>query len=99
MSTKLYEAHYSAPSTASGLQRELSRIMTAAVINTHFRQMLLNNPAKALSVGYGGEAFQLENEERRRISAIQATSLADFARQMTQVQSTGMVSSAYAPAD
>lgn len=63
-------------------EREYSRIMTAAVINERFRKLLLSNPSLALKNGYGGEAFNLESEESERISAIKATSLAEFARQM-----------------
>jgi len=68
------------------LQQECSRILTAAVINSHFRQMLLSNPAKALATGYAGEAFHLANDEQNRLGSIRASSLADFARQMAQVQ-------------
>lgn len=63
-------------------EREYSRIMTAAVVNERFRKLLLSNPSLALKSGYGGEAFNLESEESERISAIKATSLAEFARQM-----------------
>lgn len=63
-------------------EREYSRIMTAAVVNERFRKLLLSNPSLALKSGYGGEAFYLESEESERISAIKATSLAEFARQM-----------------
>lgn len=63
-------------------EREYSRIMTAAVVNEKFRKLLLSNPSLAIKSGYGGEAFNLESEESERISAIKATSLAEFARQM-----------------
>jgi len=64
---------------------EYSRILSAAVINSHFRQMLLNDPAKAISNGYSGEQFDINSEEKVRLSAIRATSLADFAAQLSQV--------------
>ena len=38
---------------------EYSRILTAAVINLQFRQLLLANPGKAIERGYGGETFSL----------------------------------------
>jgi hypothetical protein len=63
-------------------EREYSRIMTAAVVNERFRKLLLSNPSLAIKTGYGGEAFNLESEESERISAIKATSLAEFASQM-----------------
>ena len=63
-------------------EREYSRIMTAAVVNEKFRHLLLSNPGLALKNGYGGEAFCLAVEESDRISAIKASTLAEFARQM-----------------
>lgn len=68
-------------SAASG--REISRLLTAAVINQSFCNLLLTNPASALAKGYNGEAFRLEREERDRVISIQARSLADFALQLT----------------
>jgi hypothetical protein len=65
-------------------QQEISRILTAAVINTRFRQMLLSNPAGAIAMGFGGEAFHLGNETRQYLASIQATSLADFASQLVR---------------
>ena len=64
---------------------EYSRILSAAVINSHFRHMLLNDPVKAISNGYSGEQFNINNEEKVRLSVIRATSLADFAAQLSQV--------------
>ena len=65
-------------------QQEYSRILTAAVINLQFRQLLLSNPAKAIDAGYNGESFELAREEKKRVAAIRATSLADFATQLSQ---------------
>ena len=64
---------------------EYSRILSAAVINSHFRQMLLNDPVKAISNGYSGEQFNINSEEKVRLSTIRATSLTDFAAQLAQV--------------
>ncbi|MCD6577146.1 MAG: hypothetical protein J7K66_03930 [Anaerolineaceae bacterium] len=66
-------------------EKEYSRILLAAVINSHFRRMLLNNPAKAISNGYSDEQFDINSEEKARLSTIQATSLADFAAQLSQI--------------
>lgn len=71
--------------------QEYSRILTAAVINIQFRQLLLANPGKAIESGYGGETFALAREEKKRVSEIHATSLADFASQLSRVME-------YAPA-
>ena len=64
---------------------EYSRLLSAAVINHQFRQMLISNPIEAISHGYSGEHFDIDGEEKKRISTIQATSLADFASQLSQV--------------
>ena len=63
-------------------QQEISRILTAAVINESFRKLLLANPDQALSNGYRGVPFHLANEERTRLAAIRASSLAEFAAQI-----------------
>jgi hypothetical protein len=80
-------------------QVELSRLISAAVINEKFCRTLLDNPAKALVAGYGGESFHLPSEEKARISSIRATSLADFARQLTQIPESGHVPMTYCAGD
>ena len=65
-------------------RQEISRILTAAVINENFRKLLLANPDKALTSGYRGEPFHGAKEERVRLAAIRATSLAEFAAQIPQ---------------
>jgi hypothetical protein len=68
-------------SAANG--HEINRLLTAAVINKRFRALLLNDPARALATGFNGENFRLAKEERERVLAIKAQSLADFANQLT----------------
>lgn len=58
---------------------EISRIMTAAVVNLRFRQALLANPLLAIKNGYGDEHFHLEEEQIKRLANIHAISLEDFA--------------------
>jgi hypothetical protein len=64
---------------------EYSRILSAAVINTKFREMLLSDPVKAISNGYSGEQFDLDREDQNRLATIHATSLAEFAAQLSQI--------------
>lgn len=72
-------------SAVNAFQRqEISRILTAAVINESFRKLLLSNPDQALTKGYRGEPFHLAKEERVRVAAIRASSLAEFAAQLPQ---------------
>lgn len=63
-------------------QPEVSRLLTAAVINAGFRSMLLADPAKAIASGYHGERFQLGSYETEQVSSIHASTLADFAAQL-----------------
>jgi hypothetical protein len=67
--------------------KELSRLLTAAVVNQRFCNLLLTNPATALAIGYNGESFRLGKEEHDLILSIQAKTLADFARQLTSPRS------------
>lgn len=66
-------------------QREISRLLTAAVINGSFRQALLDNPGKAISAGFGGEDFNIGTDVVNRLSSIHASSLAEFASQMVSL--------------
>ena len=61
----------------------LSRVLAAAVINKKFRNLLLTRPEEALRKGFQGEKFQLSGRDRRRVLAIRAQNLADFALQLT----------------
>jgi hypothetical protein len=63
--------------------KELSRLISAAVVSREFCNLLLADPAVALATGYNGEAFHLAIEEQELITSIRATSLADFAQQLT----------------
>ncbi len=58
---------------------EISRIMTAAVVNVKFRQDLLSNPMHAIAHGFGEETFILEQEQAEQLSKIQAKTLEEFA--------------------
>ena len=89
----------SKPSYPSKPQSEISRILTAAVINARFRQMLLTNPVSAIAMGYGGEAFHLGNEEKNCLASIRATSLADFASQLARVEEIGKASPGFSAGD
>jgi len=53
------------------------------VINKGFRELLLSDPARALSQGYFGETFSLDFDQHARVLSIRADSLSDFARQIT----------------
>jgi hypothetical protein len=52
-------------SNGPSFEKESSRLLTAAVVNRRFRQMLLADPGRAVASGYGGEAFHLRSDERK----------------------------------
>ena len=64
---------------------EISRIVSAAVVNKHFCSKLLANPTSAISQGYCGEPFSLTAEQKERIGMIRENSLEGFAAQLAQL--------------
>ncbi len=58
---------------------EILKLLSAAVVNKKFRNLLLTNPKSALNSGYNGETFQLGEEERALVLSIKAKSLPEFA--------------------
>ena len=60
-------------------QEALNRLMSAALINRCYRELLLSEPAKALAVGFQGEIFQLSQEKQNLILAHQAQTLPELA--------------------
>ena len=85
---KMYPTYLPGRINTSIAANGLSRMMTAAVVNQKFRDLLLSNPAAAMSRGYLGEKFSLDSDERELVLSIQATSLTDFAQQLLQNRSS-----------
>lgn len=81
--TKLQDTAVSHASSGLSIGKGLSRLLTAAVVNREFCNLLLANPAMAVATGYNGEPFDLAAEEQELIFSIRATSLTDFAEQIT----------------
>ncbi len=82
--TQLAHSGASHASSDLTLGKGLCRLLTAAVVNREFCSLLLANPAMAVAIGYNGEPFDLAAEEQELIISINATSLADFAKQLTK---------------
>jgi hypothetical protein len=61
----------------------LNYLFAAAVVNSQFRKMLLEDPEEALQRGYLGEGFELSREERDRLTSAHAKSLTDLAKTLT----------------
>jgi hypothetical protein len=78
--TEMNMSTYPSSSTSG---QELSRLLTAAVVNKKFQKLLLTDPAIALASGFNGERFRLGSEEKDRVLSIHAQSLEDFASQLT----------------
>ena len=65
-----------------GKQSDLGYLFAAAVVNSQFRQLLLENPESALKNGYQGQPFELSLEEHDQVLSASACSLADLAKTM-----------------
>jgi hypothetical protein len=69
----------------SAVQRSgLHRLFTAAIVNSQFREKLLNEPEMALAGGYLGQPFALTEHERMVISTVRGRDLTDFAQKVNQ---------------
>ena len=77
--------HINAHQDLRKIHPEFSRILSAAVINRKFREMLLDNPNQAVSRGFNGESFNLSSKEKKELSSLKGLSLADFASQLAQI--------------
>jgi hypothetical protein len=62
----------------------MGQLLSAAIVNNQFRELLLHDPAAALNSGYLGEKFSLGSEEKALIVSIHAESLPDLAKQLTR---------------
>ncbi len=62
---------------------ELERVVCAGAISETFRRQLLNDPSKALQVGYMGQPFQLTNEEMRFLAGLEVRDFQEFASQVS----------------
>lgn len=83
--------------TTGSSNREVNKLLTAAVVSKAFCQLLLNNPAQALEDGYNGMRFALTSQEKELLLSIQAKSLSELASQINSRnvnlgQATPMVS-------
>ncbi|HMN11240.1 MAG TPA: hypothetical protein PKD55_02810 [Bellilinea sp.] len=68
--------------TKHTMQYEFGKLLSAAVVSSQFRSLLLTDPGKAIRSGFAGENFELTSEARTKIESIHATSLVEFASQL-----------------
>jgi hypothetical protein len=69
-------------------EQDISKLLTAAVINERFRVKFLSSRKSALRDGFEGEAFRFTEEEKEQILGISANSLAEFARKLNDIRRT-----------
>ncbi len=79
--------------------RELNRLLCAAVVNARFRAALLRDPLQAAEEGYCGERFHLSDADRCRLQSIHATDLTDFAAQLVGLAESTPVELALVPCE
>ncbi len=65
--------------------------MNAAIVSKEFCHLLLTNPAAALASGCNGESFCLTPEAEVLVLSIRASSLVDFAQQLTGSKTQGRI--------
>lgn len=68
--------------SSHAVSKELGKLLCAATVSLDFCQRLLTSPNQALDDGYNGESFKLTPQERAVVLSLEASSLADFARQL-----------------
>lgn len=78
-STSSFQYHKPSPNHSG-----LHRLLTAAIVNSQFREKLLSEPEIALAGGYLGQAFTLTDQEKTIISNVRAKDLTDFAQKVNQ---------------
>ncbi len=66
--------------------RELNRLLSAAIVSTGFRNLLMTNPEGAIAKGYMGEKFHLSDEEYAWLMSVEASDLTSFAAQLLEFQ-------------
>ncbi|NMB54966.1 MAG: hypothetical protein GYA15_09720 [Leptolinea sp.] len=78
LDTDLPKAHVPVSNTQAATKAELGRLLHAAIINTHFRKLLLANPVAMIDRGYLGESFQFPGSVKEQIRHVHAESLEEF---------------------
>ncbi|MCC6169085.1 MAG: hypothetical protein IT329_17815 [Caldilineaceae bacterium] len=67
------------------LSKDLTRLLSAAVVSPTFRRLLLSDPAAALAAGYNGENFRLSAAEYAAVTSLRARTIPEFAAQLLHI--------------
>jgi hypothetical protein len=79
LTNQLFDQHVKIGKT----NRDCSEILlAAAVVSRQFCNLLLTDPARAVTQGYGGEKFSLTTEEYNLVLSSRGSSLPEFAREL-----------------
>jgi len=70
---------------SSHRRAEFGQLISAAVVNRNFRNLLLSNPEKALDDGYSNQPFFFTSSEKNQICSIVASSLSEFAAKLIMI--------------
>lgn len=73
--------------SSEGNKPEIGRLISAAVVDRNFCDLLLHDPSTALEKGFYGERFRLSSRERQFVLTVKATSLTNFAAQWVSRES------------
>jgi hypothetical protein len=60
-------------------ESEMSRLLSAALVDHQFCELLLTRPESALAAGFEGQPFHLSFREKKFVLSVKSTSLADLA--------------------
>jgi len=96
---ELIQDDLQSPAQNYDFSREINRMLTAAVINSQFRYLLLKDPQKAIKNGYCGETFNFNPEEIRLILSIHTNDLQSFAGQIRNRQYKNTLREVYKPSE
>jgi hypothetical protein len=78
-SSHLAENHSERIPDSPSFQREVSRLLSAAIVSQSFAESLLRKPAEAIDAGYQGYEYQFGLAERQVIGSIYASTIQEFA--------------------
>lgn len=66
-------------------EQEISRLLSAALVNQRFAALLLDHPGRALAEGYQGSRFGFSAADSQAIALIRAASIQEFAIELVRL--------------
>ena len=83
LTNQLFEQHVSIRNNFCE-HRDINRLLAAAVVSRQFCNLLLSDPARAISMGFAGEHFSLTDEEYALVLSAHGATLPEFAQQISK---------------